>query len=414
MHPMPCPTLLLLLAAPVPSQTPHLVLPGLAPGDAFGAAVAEAGDVNADGHADLIIGARGDDRAGIDSGAAMVHSGLDGALLHTFLGDAPGQQLGWSVACAKDVNQDGHDDLLVGAPGAHGNRGMSLLFSGADGSVLDRWIGSQAQCRHGTSVAGIGDRNGDGWPDLLVGEPQGSPASWSAYLFSGLDGEVLILFGGLGGLGTSLSGVGDLDGDGKPEAVLGRFRDPTSGPLAGMAWVWGTTPWTFHYGDDAADMFGWSVDGAGDVDGDGVPDVVAGAPGDELGGPAAGSLRVHSGGDGRLLHTFIGSDPGGGLGWSVAGVGDANGDGRADVLAGAPFAAKLVDSAGHARLFSGSDGSLLWSLDGDWEAGKLGFCVSGAGDLDADGLGDWIVGEPGFRKGAGRVQVFLGRADLGR
>lgn len=410
MHPA---SILLLLAFAARPQAPHLVLNGGAEGDAFGAACAGAGDVNADGLADLIVGAWGADAAGEDSGAASVHSGADGSVLHAFLGTSAGAQLGWSVACANDLDGDGRDDLLVGAPGAHGDRGSSSVFSGAHGGVLRRWVGSQATCRHGTSVAGVGDWNGDGWPDLMVGEPQGAPATWSAYIFSGFDGKVLILYGGLGGLGMCVAGVGDLDGNGATDVVLGRFRDANNGPLAGMSWIHGQSLWKMQYGDDAGDNLGWSVDGAGDVDGDGVPDVVAGAPGDEPTGPGSGSLRVYSGADQSLLHTFLGAEPGAALGWSVAGAGDVNGDGHADVLAGAPFGSQLAARGGHARLFSGADGTILWSRDGESPRGELGYCVRGAGDLNADGLADWIVGEPGFGAGTGRALVFLGALDLG-
>ena len=153
----------------------------------------------------------------------------------------------------------------------------------------------------------------------------------------------------------------------------------------------GNVLYTFD-GDDADDLFGVSVSGAGDVNGDGFADLVVGAPGDSNNGTDSGSARVYSGIDGNVLYTFNGDDAGDQLGISVSGAGDVNGDGFADLIVGANRDNNNGSVSGSARVYSGIDGNVLYTFDGDDAGDQLGISVSGAGDVNGDGFADLIVG----------------------
>ena len=140
--------------------------------DRFGSSVSGAGDVNGDGFDDFIVGAFGDDNNGNYSGSARVFSGADGSVLFTVSGDSLYDEFGRSVSGAGDVNGDGFDDLIVGAFGDDNNgnqSGSARVFSGADGSVLFTFNGDSAGDYFGFSISGAGDVNGDGFDDLIVG-----------------------------------------------------------------------------------------------------------------------------------------------------------------------------------------------------------------------------------------------------
>ena len=125
-----------------------------------------------------------------------------------------------------------------------------------------------------------------------------------------------------------------------------------------------TVIFAFH-GDVADDRLGSSVSGAGDVNGDGVPDVIVGIIGDDTNGDFSGSARVFSGLDGAILHTFFGNSEGDGFGSSVSGVGDIDGDGADDLIVGAISDDDNGPYYGSARVFSGADGSILYTFFGD-------------------------------------------------
>ncbi|MHC4922419.1 MAG: hypothetical protein ACYTKC_22915, partial [Planctomycetota bacterium] len=140
--------------------------------DRFGISVSGAGDVNGDGHADLIVGANGDDNNGSSSGSARVLSGKDGKILHTFNGDSAGDQFGVSVSGAGDVNRDGYADVIVGAyrdGNNDTNSGSARVLSGKDGKILYTYDGDFYGDYFGWSVSGAGDVDRDGHADLIVG-----------------------------------------------------------------------------------------------------------------------------------------------------------------------------------------------------------------------------------------------------
>jgi len=214
-------------------------------------------------------------------------------------------------------------------------------------------------------------------------------------------------------LGRSLASVGDVNGDGRTDYIVGAYnagpRD-INGAGAGAAFVYsGATGAVLYekHGAAAGDQFGFSVAGAGDVDGDGRPDFVIGA---HAAGFGAGAAFVYSGATGALLYQKSGGAPGDLLGYSVGSAGDVNGDGRADFIVGANAADPGGRSAaGSAYVYSGATGGLLLRRDGAAAGDQLGISVAPAGDANGDGKFDVIVGaggaSPGGNLGAGSAYV---------
>ena len=408
------------LEAQAITYVPLYTFDGDNPNDRFGISVSGAGDVNGDSTPDLIVGRGGEDKFGPPSGSVRVFSGSDGSVLHTFNGDTPNELFGSSVSGAGDVNGDGRDDLIVGSPddgdGSTGS-GSARVLSGIDGSVLYKFDGDNRFDALGHSVSGTGDVNGDGTPDLIVGavfDDNNGNSSGSARVLSGNDGSVLYSFDGVSdgdNFGFSVSGAGDVNGDGTPDLIVGARFDDNNGFRSGSARVLsgsdGTVLFTFN-GDSANELFGSSVSGAGDVNGDGRDDLIVGAFGDDNNGNLSGSARVLSGSDGSVLYSFNGDSTADFFGFSVSGAGDVNGDGKADLIVGALHEDNNGSSSGSAFVLSGSDGSVLYTFDGDSVGDEFGASVSGAGDINGDGINDFIIGAPnGGANGDGYARVFV-------
>lgn len=387
------------------------VFTGQAMNDLFGNSVSEAGDVNNDGYTDLIIGADLNDDGGINAGRAYVFSGLDCESLYVFTGEAANDYFGKSVSGAGDVNNDGYDDLIVGASGndAGGNTaGRAYVYSGQTGGLLYTFTGVAEFDQFGFSVSGAGDVDNDGYADLIVGayrNDAGGSEAGRVYVYSGQTGLLLHIFTGeVAGdkFGTTVSGAGDVDNDGYADLIVGASYNDAGGGLAGRAYVYsgqtGTLLHTFT-GEAELNRFGNSVSGAGDVDNDGYADLIIGAFKNGAGGSEAGRAYVYSGQTGVLLYTFTGEAAADFFGYSVSGAGDVNNDGYADLVVGAYQNDAAVTDAGRTYVYSGQTGALLCIFDGEAEGDNLGRSVSGAGDVDNDGYADLVFGA--FRNDAG-------------
>ena len=376
-------------------------------GDELGRSVSGAGDVNNDGYDDIIVGARGDDTNGAQAGGARVISGADGTDLYTFYGDASGDLFGVSVSGAGDVNNDGYADVIVGAWGDDPNgpeSGAARVFSGVDGAVLYTFTGDSTDDRFGISVSDAGDVNDDGFDDVIIGarrDDDGGSNAGSARVHSGQDGSILYTFFGVAAddeFGYSVSGANDVNNDGYDDVIVGAYLSDTNGASAGSARVLsgvdGAVLYTF-LGDAAADYFGYSVSGAGDVNNDGNADLIVGAYGDDDGGDRAGSARVLSGVDGAILYTFFGNNAVDFFGSAVSNAGDLNQDGHADLLVGAERDDDNGGSSGSARLLSGIDGTILFELYGATNGNAFGVSLAAAGDFNGDSHPDFVVGAYG-------------------
>ena len=391
----------------------------------FGSSVA-VGDVNGDGKGDLAVGAPFEDVGGSqDQGQAYVFSGANGSLLLTL--DTPNPRasgnFGSSVAVG-DVNGEGKGDIAVGAPWEDVG-GRVYVFSGADGSLLrtlntpnPRWGGAV----FGSCVAVV-DVNGDGKKDIAVGSSSefvGGIPSGRAYVFSGADGSVLLTLDtpnpqAYAYFGSSVA-AGDVNGDGRPDIAVAAASENVGGNIGqGRAYVFsgpsGSLLLTLNIPNpQAEDYFGLSL-AVGDVDGDGNADIAVGAPYEYVGVSAnEGRAYVFSGASGSLLFTLDSPNPQAGSQFGVSlAMGDVIGDGKGDITVGARYEKVNGNtSQGRAYIFSGVDGSVLLTLNTPNPQVQAGFGSSLAvGDVTDDGKDDIAVGSP--HEDVGGIE-FQGRA----
>ncbi|MCA9773361.1 MAG: FG-GAP repeat protein, partial [Myxococcales bacterium] len=217
--------------------------------------------------------------------------------------------------------------------------------------------------------------------------------------------------------GQSVAGLGDVNGDGRPDILAGAPLDSNNGAESGSATILSGADGLELFGIDGAAAkygLGMSVAGVEDVDGDQVADFIIGVPFDD--GPSAngGSVSVYSGQTKTILHTTFATADEDHFGWSVSSAGDVNGDSVPDFIVGAPEdAAFSPKREGYAKVFSGATGGLLYTFDGDANGDYFGWSVSGAGDVNNDGRDDVIVGARQFvfgpgAGGTGYARVFSG------
>jgi hypothetical protein len=358
-------------------------------GQGLGTSVAFVGDVNGDGFDDVAAGMPDDDTIGHNSGGVRLLSGADGSVLWTVEGLNADDVLGLSVAGTNDVDGDGVADVVAGAFQVNG-RGYAFVLSGVDGSRIYRRNGDSHMDRFGIGCAGFGDIDHDGFGDFAVGASQddnnGRNDSGSVRVFSGIDGSPLYTIDGPASgieFGVAMTDVGDVDGDATDDWVGGmteRIRLLSGASGAMLRELKGDPNYPGYFGS--------AVAATGDLNGDGLGDVVVGAP-DSHG---TGTAFAVSSADFSILFSWQGEHGSDEFGTSVGGCGDVNGDGVGDVIVGAPGRSTQES---YAYLYSGKSGRLLYKFWSDDVVDALGRSVAGAGDLNHDGLADVLLGAPG-------------------
>ena len=430
--------------------------------DNFGISVANAGDVNHDNIDDVVVGAYLWDKPILGRkkklrsiGRVYVYSGRDGSELFSstpLVGENRRDWFGYSVAGA-DINGDGYSDIIVGAPhwdvpkvGAQKalrNAGKVYVFNGQTGMLMASVQGTAADDNLGWSVSNAGDTDQDGSPDVVIGapkadttvsgkrqnnagralvcsgvvlaaavDPNANACDVNTALFS-VEGEVAG-----NGLGRTVAGAGDVDGDGHTDIVLGLPKADVSGKKnAGLAAVYsGATgaEWARAEGENAGDWFGYSVAGAGDLNGDSKADIVVGAyrytatsiTGKRM--KQAGAVYrftcVSAGTCSSIGQKTEGEAARDRLGWSVAAGGDVNNDGQLGVVAGAPgrdvtlppvppkTRGKRLKNVGAVYLLDGATGvSIHTPVLGVRAKDARGTCLASGGDVNGDGYSDIIT-----------------------
>jgi len=413
--------------------------------------VVDGGDLDGDGQADVIVGARNAGSGGeayVVLGPVTVSLTADAADL-TLSSVNGGDKAGRAVALA-DIDGDGYSDAIVGATNAGtsaAGRGY-VVYGPASGSLglgSADWVlkGVASWDYFGRRAENLGDVDGDGVTDFAIGTTladQATTGDGAVYVFTNAgtgavsvsSAATAILYGDSAddGFSRGFHAAGDIDGDGVDDVIGGSWKDDTSGSDAGSAYLFlgplaGATSaadadarWT---GEAAGDYAGDDVGGGGDVDGDGRPDLLIGAYNQGSSSVGAAYLvlgtAAPSGGSLASADAILrGSTAGHQLGISVSIVGDLGSDGHADVAIGegGRDSCSSSSSAGAIYLFTGGMIGTLASTDADTglTGTATGDCAGaiavGTGDLSGDGYPDLVVGAPGFDSASGAVFLVPG------
>jgi hypothetical protein len=364
--------------------------------------VATLGDVDGDGTADFAIGAGLDDTNGTDAGALRIYAGASGALLDTIQG-AAGDELG-RLALVKvgDVDGDGVPDFMAGAPRLKtSGPGSVYVYSGATRALVYQYDQSAIEFSFGLNAAAAGDMDGDGVADFAftTSEYVGPTMRGQVLVWSGQSGALLTFFDDSKlSFGSGLAGVGDVDGDGHADLLVGSPAADASGgtPSTGRAFIYSGKDGSIlrsHDGAQKSDRFGIRCAALGDLDGDGVADYAIGSsPGPSF---LDGSVYVYSGAGGALLTRLTSSAEQElvSLAAPIADAGDVDRDGIGDLLVGGQQTIAPGNRVvGASFLFSGRTFELLHHFT---DVDEPMAALSAAGDLDGDGFGDVLVGFKG-------------------
>jgi hypothetical protein len=370
-----------------------VTLTGEALGDAFGFVADELGDINGDGVPEFIVGAPGNDAGGADAGRAYVYSGMNSTPLFTVSGQAAGELIGWSVAAAGDLNGDGTGDFATGSPNL--GAGVVRAYTGADGSMLLDLDGPSAGAQFGRVIAGIGDVNGDGRSELLIGAEGVGGGAGQAIVVSGSTGAALRTHAGAAGAlyGYGLGPLGDVDGDGVPDYAIagqagGGFVEARSGADGSLLYTVSAISTSVQLG------FVW-IDSVGDMDADGVPDFFVADINDSSN---RGRGHLVSGSDGSTIRTFRGEQGADFFGIARHGGHDADGDGVPDLFVAGYHNNEGAANGGKGYVYSGATGQLLRTMTSTVANETLGYDAAQLDDVNGDTLPEYLLSgdiEPG-------------------
>ncbi|MBK8550009.1 MAG: FG-GAP repeat protein [Ignavibacteria bacterium] len=403
---------------PVTENFQKRTMTGVNAGGYFGYSVKAAGDVNADGYDDFIIGAMHSDEAGTNAGKAYIYFGginfdtIPDVILY---GDSPGILFGYSVSTAGDVNRDGFSDVIISALSYQSDAGIVYIFYG--GTVMDTTpdviLSAEAIGDFfGVSLSDAGDVNADGYADVIIGASQSGNDQGRAYIFYGgstMNNTADVIMTGeddYDKFGQAVSGAGDVNGDGYADAMVGALFSDFSGKV--FLFYGGknmnNTADLIMTGGAFDDQFGSTLSDAGDVNGDGYSDIIAGMNGfynyRDFAYVFFGGSNMDNVADITL------SEPGSLLfGFRVSSAGDLNGDGYGDVM----VAAWIYDTFSKVYIYNGGlnmNNVYDMVLSGEGTNDRFGLALSSAGDVNDDGFSDLIIGAYEYNNYTGKAFLY--------
>ena len=420
--------------------TPNTTLTGNQSGSLFGSSISTAGDVDGDGYSDILVGSPEFENGNRSEGKAHLYRGSASGIITpaywTYESNVTNARLGRSVSTAGDVNGDGYSDIIIGSEGfITVGKVYSFLGSASGISATPDWTYEDILTGGllGYSVSAAGDINGDGYSDVIVGNPLYGNGETG-------EGRALVFNGSAAGLSTApnwttesnqssanygncVFTAGDINGDGFSDVIVGSNLFDNGESDEGSAFVYNGSPsgltgvnWSTAGGQDNS-VYGFSVSSAGDVNSDGYADVIVGAPYYDNGQTDEGRAFVFHGsaaGLSAVANWSAESDQASSLfGISVSTAGDVNGDGYSDVIIGAHFYSNGQANEGRAYAYYGSASGLSitsnWTAENNNANSNFGNSVSTAGDVNGDGFSDVIIGAYNFSSN-GRAYVYYGSA----
>ncbi len=388
-------------------------------GHGYGSVLSVLDDLDGDGVAEVAVGIP--HAPGLNFGTGLAGPGSrgrveirsQGVLLQTLEGGDTNEEFGHAIEPLDDLDGDGVDDFAVGRPNARfgvaTRTGAVTIYSGSDRSVIRHHFGQGFGDRFGASIARVPDANGDGFDDYAIGSPGWSSAGGTidvgrVQLFSGLNGMQLFLRNGSvasGRFGTAVDGTPDLDGDGRGEVIVGAPFEWTSlsnlfaGRVRCYSGANGSELWA-AVGSQANMWLGTSVAAIGDdLTGDGVPDILVGAPNYRVGQAGDGRVELLSGANGSVYWSANGAFDSR-LGVAVLATGDLDNDGSVDFVVGEPRAIDLSNSTrpGLTRVYTGRTLDLAFTIPGPRDAGRFASAMASGADFDGDRFDDLLIGDP--------------------